>query len=496
MKKLTAIILALALVLSFGVMANAADPLPTTGTITVKNVSANTDLNLYKLLTASVTDGNTYTYDYTDANYAQVFIDTINAYVVAHPTLPALAASPSASEVFLYITNNLKNDSAFAKALGEAFKAYFITNSTDATYTADANGTYNNTQLNFTVGVGYYLILDVTSYETNNSTTNPNVLNVMIANANPNAEVTLKSQTYTVPVKEITTSTILSNGNSVNIGDVIDYKITVQVPNYSTYTSKSLVIKDLMSAGLTFNTGSLAVKVGNATAGYTDIASSTYTLDTTTQNGFILTWADITSTFAGQIGNDIIVTYTATVDDDAAPTNTNGSSVIENGYTIDGNGTTVKSYGFDINKINEYEEKLDNVKFKLYTTDGTTKTYLKFTAADTDDVTGVDTYLYDSVNGIDTLKTINGGQLIVFGLEAGTYYLEEIEALPGYNNLTAPIEIVLPGEVTSFTVTNYTGIQLPSTGGIGTTIFTVIGTMMILSAGAFLALNKKKVFSK
>ena len=89
------------------------------------------------------------------------------------------------------------------------------------------------------------------------------------------------------------------------------------------------------------------------------------------------------------------------------------------------------------------------------------------------------------------------------GLKAGTYYLVETLAPSGYNLLTEPIEVIIApttaegsaeavyADVTS-EVANSTGSLLPSTGGIGTTIFYVLGGVLVLGA-AILLITKKRM---
>ncbi len=96
-------------------------------------------------------------------------------------------------------------------------------------------------------------------------------------------------------------------------------------------------------------------------------------------------------------------------------------------------------------------------------------------------------------------------QIEFLGLEDGTYYLEETEAPVGYNRLTGPVEIVIEGTKTendktevvkanlvkNEKVANNTGTQLPVTGGIGTTVFYVLGAILLAGAGILLVTRKR-----
>ena len=104
-------------------------------------------------------------------------------------------------------------------------------------------------------------------------------------------------------------------------------------------------------------------------------------------------------------------------------------------------------------------------------------------------------------------ETPNNGRFSIIGLDAGTYYLKEIEAPAGYNMLKDPIEVVITATVDGATntgtatvtpavdgtvkVENKTGAELPSTGGIGTTIFYVVGGLLVVAAGVLLVTRKR-----
>ena len=83
------------------------------------------------------------------------------------------------------------------------------------------------------------------------------------------------------------------------------------------------------------------------------------------------------------------------------------------------------------------------------------------------------------------------------GIANGTYYLEETKAPAGYNQLTAPVEVKINGGTTeadlsvTANVANSTGTLLPSTGGMGTTVFYVLGAVLVLGAVVLLVTKKR-----
>ena len=84
------------------------------------------------------------------------------------------------------------------------------------------------------------------------------------------------------------------------------------------------------------------------------------------------------------------------------------------------------------------------------------------------------------------------------GLQNGTYYLEEIKAPDGYNLLTQTVEVVIDGSENNdasvsmeAVVKNNSGTTLPSTGGMGTTVFYVVGSLMMVGAAVLLVTRKR-----
>lgn len=128
------------------------------------------------------------------------------------------------------------------------------------------------------------------------------------------------------------------------------------------------------------------------------------------------------------------------------------------------------------------------------------------------DLTVVFESFYDNVDlegeKVAQVTTNEDGKAVIYGLAYGEYYLVEIKAPSGYNLLTAPIQVVInqyshyTGEMhaqgtgdqvmdNTIKVIN-TKFILPDTGGIGTTVFTVTGTVLLGSAAILLLTNKKR----
>ncbi|MBD9116887.1 MAG: LPXTG cell wall anchor domain-containing protein, partial [Clostridiales bacterium] len=138
---------------------------------------------------------------------------------------------------------------------------------------------------------------------------------------------------------------------------------------------------------------------------------------------------------------------------------------------------------------------LAGAKFSLFTDEDCTE-MVKFTAKDGN------IYRVDPEGTVTEITTPEDGKFVIEGLDAGTYYLKETEAPAGYNKLGTIVKVTIDheGKITvdkSETATdlvkvnNNSGTELPSTGGTGTTIFYVLGSILVIGAGVLLVTKKR-----
>ena len=339
---------------------------------------------------------------------------------------------------------------------------------------------------------------------------------------------TPKNQKVTIGKKitSITGKDTIVNGQAatVKVGDEVGYTITSISPQYTdeyfNYTNPDKLpvykITDTLSSGLQYVAGTLMVKIAGKEEALTE--GTDYTLETDDNN--------ITITFKQEFlknenykGKEVTVTYNAKVLPSAAVTNPNTNEV-ELSYTNKPGSETkgVKSndipklytYGLKVYKKDSNGAKLTGAKFKLYKvenkgTDNAQKKQIKNLAGM--DTNGVMTAKKAEVNG--EMKDTN--EFIFSGLDVGDYELEEVESPKGYTLLTDTIKFSIgdtqpDGKLDSATgaeietntgyakinVTNKKGFNLPSTGGMGTYIFTIGGLVVMAGAVLLLVSSKKK----
>ena len=273
---------------------------------------------------------------------------------------------------------------------------------------------------------------------------------------------------------------------SANIGDTVSYEITATSP---TKGSDTFNVTDKIK-GLEVDKSTIVVKAQGKEENLTE--GTDYNVENITEPGFKVAftkqWIDANP------NTRITISYSATVTADAkigTDANTN-KAIIDFGHekSQETNTPKVYTYGFTLTKQGE-NGTLDGVIFELYKEDKTTK--------------------------IDT-KTTNNGSATFDGLAAGTYYLKETKTASGYTLLANPIKITIsapaadtPATFTydnntaqlssaddngnarfTFTVTNKKGFNLPSTGGMGTYIFTIGGLVVMAGAVLLLVSSKKK----
>ena len=294
--------------------------------------------------------------------------------------------------------------------------------------------------------------------------------------------------------KIVTGENSTSDSSTAKIGDTVNYKVTIKVAK----GSSGYELTDTMSDGLTFNSSSLKVTANGADA----TASSDYTLDST-EHGFKLVFKD---SYIGNLAEnaEITVTYNATLNEKAAVGdtgngNTNSAALTYGNNKSVTNTTTTRTYEFDLLKVDGADHKLLNgAEFKLYDAENGGSVIKVVPVAG-----GYRVANGDETGAVDTIKV--NGKVHISGLDKTTYWLEETKAPDGYNKLTErkPVNLTNGSNNTTLTsdtwseadhgvaVENNAGAILPGTGGMGTTLFYVIGGGLMVAAVVLLITKKR-----
>lgn len=464
-KKVAGLVLALVMVLSLSVGAFAAE---TTGSIKIQNPVNEQTYDIYLMFELESYDTTANAYAYQITNDWKDFVKT------------GAGAEYFAVDAQGYVTvkdGAAATDEAKA-ALAKAALEYAKKKNLTPTATLPGSNGYEVSGLT----LGYYLVDSSLGALCGLTTTKPD------------ATIQEKNQEPTIE-KQVKEGESWDKTNDASIGDTVEFKTTV----HAKAGAKGYVVHDKMSDGLTLNQDSISVE------GATKDTDYTVAFNTTDLCNFEITF---TQAYLDKItqNTDIVITYTAILNDKAfihTDANTNETKL---NYGDDSNSETewdeTKTYTFrfDLVKTKESGEVLTGAEFKLYDakTGGNEIALVK----EEDGVYRVATGAEKAATGF-TSATIEAGNVTIKGLDSGTYYLEETKAPAGYNKLPERVEVKIDGANLEATVTdgklvsggvqvvNKTGTELPSTGGMGTTVFYILGSVLVLGAAVVLVTRKR-----
>lgn len=439
-KKLFALTLALIMVMALGVSAFAA-------TITISN--NNTEGNVggetytaYKVFDASAAEG--------DASFSYTISTNSPFYAAVEASgYFDLAATANDSTVMIVEAGANFDDNA-AKTLAASLNAVEAK--------GDPAKTWVGTEA-AELGEGYYLITDSLGTALILDTVGKTKVEITTKNDYPTLDKTITG------AGEDGTVAVGGKSATANDGATITFALTVGIPA-TVDADEPVVIHDEMSENLT----GLAVTSDNATLN----ADGTITVDK--------------AAVETNRGGSVVVTCTATFNANGSGEATNNAWLTYSSYTTPKSEVEVSTHKFDVYKwTGTVENGLAGAGFVLQNADGD---YYNIND------NGVVTWVEEAAATELTTSADNDYTVTFQGLADGEYTLIEKTTPAGYNTLKKNVTVTIAGaDLTGdnqITVENQSGTELPSTGGIGTTIFYVVGGILV-AAAVVLLITKKRV---
>lgn len=390
------------------------------------------------------------------------------------------------------------------------------------------------------LAAGYYLVVDVTEFDEDETDTVYNLALLQLTNKET-FEIKSKTDIPSVDKEVLDEVEDAETGSTDGWGETADhainenfqFRLTATLPkeiNFAAYDEYKVEFVDTMSVGITF------VSIDSVIVdGVPVLVNGAYLYDVTTNatagmegpKTWTITFPDLKEVTGVDLSNGatIEVVYTAYLNESAKVNHESGTTTNKNGVYLrysnnpntGGEGKTEEDFvwvfTYDV-KNTKYSEKKDlanvlaGAGFRLYTDaalnnevaltwDANLNAYRPIKDGET--ATELTSRSEDALKG-----TFN-----IVGLDAGTYYLHESTVPDGYNQCK-DVKIVISAThvedddetaaTTTFTeatknienqIENKKGSILPETGGMGTTLFYVIGAILVLGAGVMLVTKKR-----
>ena len=493
-RKLASLLLALVMVFALAVTAFAQDVTLTNGegSITISNAAKGETYTIYKLFDATVNaDGSSIAYTGTiPASLSTYFTADANGYI-------------SATEAAKYGEN-------MSDGLRTALKTWA------ETATSTSHAVSDGSALKFNgLAYGYYVV-----------TTTQGDQVISVDSTKP--DVTIVDKNSSTP-KDLSKT---ASSKDVSIGDTVTYTVSFKTSNYygAGTEAKEIVsytIEDTLPEFLS-NVTVTSIIVDNDGDKTTTNDQKTVTAPFTNKK-IVIDWYDEdTSKFLYNNGATVTITYTAKVTDKAAIDGNGNTNKVTLTWTTKGSNVpgpdkvetneTIFTYAIALKKVNNKGVALPGAVFQF-----------QFYVKSTPDADGA--YIYAGTTGgtglTNQITTPNDGVIVVKGVKSGNYTITEVTAPAGYNKLTDPVtvEAIKTGNTATHTtvyldengnitktetdkktevkvdiekiaatavvVVNKAGTELPSTGGMGTTVFYVLGAVLVLGAVVLLVTKKR-----
>lgn len=460
MKRILAMVLAVIMVMSLATTAFAAMQGELDGgSITIKNAVDGNTYSAYQILYLESYNADANTYVYKANSAWESWLNTQTKYVTIDDQG--------------YVT---WVDGADVVAFAKDAQTQLAGKAADKTATA-SGGKATMTGLK----LGYYLVDTTLGTLCSLDTTNPSV----------EMEEKNEAPTVTKEVKEDSTGK-WGETNDAAIGETVEFKANITVKKGAI----NYILHDTMSAGLTYQ-GVTEVKIGD-----TVVATKNYTVKTPGTCGCTFEVV-FDNTYIATLAENTVITvyYTAVVNENAVIAGNGNPNKVQLSYgekpTPDRTpeDTTI-TYVWEMpifKYTGDNKTPLAGAKFSLYT-DAACTNVVKLTDE------GNNVYKVDPEGTVTVITTGDSGKFKIEGLDSGIYYVKETEAPAGYNKLAGAVKVEITDNgdvkqegkiVNQVEIKNNSGTELPSTGGIGTTMFYIFGAVMMLGAAVLLVTKRR-----
>lgn len=499
-KKLLAMILSMIMVLAMAAPAFAAEG---DYTITINNDVSGHTYEAYQVFAGDLSGETLSNVTWGDGVNGDALLTALIADDTIGTSFADCEDAADVAEVLATFTTDSANMDAFAAVVGGNLSG------TKATSTEES-GPYTISDL----AAGYYFVKDADSSVTGNDAYTKFMLKVVKdTTVTPKSDVPESEKKVKDTDDTAGTTTDWQDSADWDIGDKVSFQLKGTVAdNYDDYEVYQFIFHDQESAGLTFDSTSVKVYVDGTeiTTGFevvTEGLDDDCTFEVVFEN-----LKDISSVHAG---SDITVEYESELNSNAVlgsagnpnkmhlefSNNPNDEQGGETGETPD-DTVIVFTYKTVINKVDGENQPLTGAEFTL-------EKKVKGEG---------ETYTWEA---IAVVKNEEGTTFTFSGLDDGDYRLTETTTPDGYNTID-PIEFTITatheiesdnpsltelngdkvtGEITftpntgegslSADVVNQSGSTLPETGGIGTTIFYIVGGILVVTAGILLITKKR-----